>query len=65
MISEFLVCFRSYLFARAPFAQTLRGSTGEGRPVTVVAVSARAARGVRSIFFCWREWLERFPQFSL
>ena len=50
-----LVCFGSHTFVRAPFAQTLTGSTREGRPVTVVEVWAQfvqcGARGVRSKFF--------------
>ena len=52
---EFFVCFRSYIFVRAPFQHTLRRSTEEGHPDTVVEVWARSApcvtRGVRSKLF--------------
>ena len=67
---EKIACFRLYLFVRASFAQTLyiRRSTEEGRPDRVVEVWARsvlcAARGVRSNFFCRREWTRRFLGFS-
>ena len=47
-----MVLFRSNLFVRAPFAQTLRRSTEEGYPDTVVDIWVRSvqcvARGVRS-----------------
>ena len=64
--------FHSYLFVRAPFAQTLKRSTGEGRPgtgQTVVELWARSmqcvVRGMRSnFFFGGREWIKRIPEFS-
>ena len=54
-ICEYMVRFCSCLFVRAPFVRTLRGSTEEGRPDTVVEVWARSvkcvARGVHSKLF--------------
>ena len=45
-ICDFMLLFRSYLFVRAPFAQTPRRSTEEGRPDTVVEVWARSMQCV-------------------
>ena len=71
-ICEILVRFRSYLFLRAPFAQTPKRSTEEGRPGSaVVDVWARfvqcVALGVRSFFFFSVEVdnIRRFPGFFL
>ena len=69
-ICETFVCFRSYLFARAPFGQKLKAFTGEGRPDRVVEVWTRSdqcgARGGRSNCFCRRQWINRrFPGFSV
>ena len=38
---EIFVCFRSYLFVRAPFEDKLKAFAEEGRPDTVVKVWAR------------------------
>ena len=39
---EKFVCFRSYLFVRAPFEQKVEVFAEEGRPDTVVEVWARS-----------------------
>ena len=54
-ICDFSVCVRLYIFERAPIARTLKKSTEEGHPDTVVEVWARSvqcvARGVSSNCF--------------
>ena len=40
--SEIDVCFRSHLFVRAPFEQSLKFFAEEGRPNTVVEAWARS-----------------------
>ena len=68
-ICDFFVCFGSYLFVRALLAKTLSKSTQEGRPQPLVEVWAQSelcsSRGVLSKFFFRREWIRRFPVFSV
>ena len=67
-ISEMLVLFRPYISVRVPSAQTLRSSTEESHPDTVVEVWARSvqciASGVRSkLVFRW-EYIKATSRFS-
>ena len=49
---ETFVCFRKYLFVRAPFAQKLRDFAEEGRPDTTVC--GRGLGAIRALWSAWR-----------